>query len=586
MKMPVLSAQCSVAATVRGIFLRLVLVLGFSITARADDAKPWRWEPSLVPRALVVEGLWSDFFLIEPAMHSAGLRDEQAYISRSPYFGGYSRLYHMPKDAELNRFSVIVIANLDAPTLKPERLAAIREFVSQGGGLVVLGGYWAFSRGAYEGTPLAEMLPVTFPPEHRIPPNSAGLPLRAAPGATWKMPFDFSTKPSAFYVQSLVSKPGATVQIFAGDKPAMISGTFGKGRVVACALTANGEPPKGVLPFWDWPDFPKLLGVSLDWVAGARPLVPDAASARVKPTLSDDEMNSLALGSGVTPELARRICEHPDRQTADALFSHVVRAEGGGKVDLAGVFRALLPFAKTEWGAKLRESLEKFSPDIKGRQATLILLGATKDPAAYGIIHEAVQKEPTKDAAIEAFGWLENSNALPLIRELLARAKSACKTMATEDEPRPDVFARQQGSTISESAIALFRLGDPDGVSRILEVHRRVRLYDRIFHNAIKRRVRETDAQGIGILRRLNEGADKLATTLERLREQAGPVPESQRAAFIKAATNAIDPADVEWLCLAMEQSASTVPGATWQPLTMARDGTIARMAAALISGK
>ncbi len=583
MKTPVLSS--AVQCRMRG-WLPVVLALMCATAARADDAKPWRWELSLVPRALVVEGLWGDFFHIEPALHSAGLRYEQAYISRSPYFGGYSRLYHMPNDAELNRFSVIVIANLDAPTLKPERLAAIREFVSQGGGLVVLGGYWAFSRGAYDGTPLAEMLPVTFPPEHRIPPNRDGLPLRAAPDATWKMPFDFAAKPSAFYMQSLVPKAGATVQVFAGEKPALISGTFGKGRVVACALTANGDPPKGVLPFWDWPDFSKLLGHSLDWAAGSRPLAPDAASAQAKPAISDDEMNSLALGSGVTPELARRICEHPDRQTADALFSHVVRPEGGGKVDLAGVFRALLPFAKIEWGAKLRESLEKFSPDMKGRQAALILLGATKDPAAYAIIHEAVQKEPTKDAAIEAFGWLGNADALPLIRELLARAESACKTMATEDDPAPDVFARQQGSTIVECAIALFRLGDPDAVPRMLEVYRRVRLYDRIFHNAIKRRVRETDAQGIGILRRLNEGADKLAATLARLREQAGPVPESQRAAFIKAAAEAIDPADVEWFCLAMEQSASSVPAAAWQPLTKARDGIIARMAAALAIGK
>ena len=106
----------------------------------------------------------------------------------------------------------------------------------------------------------------------------------------------------------------------------------------------------------------------------------------------------------------------------------------------------------------------------------------------------------------------------------------------------------------------------------MLEVHRRVRLYERIFQNAIKRRVYETDVQGIAILRRLHEGAEKLSAALARLREQAGPVPESQRAAFIQAGAEVTDPADVEWLCLAMEQSASSVPVATWQPLTNARD--------------
>ena len=565
--------------------LRFFALFEFAFSAHAANAPAWKWEPSLVPRALVVEGLWSDFFRIEPAMHSAGLLSQHAYISRSPYFGGYSRLYNLPKDAELNRFSVIVIANLDAPTLNAERLGAVREFVAQGGGLVVLGGYWAYSRGAYDGTALAEMLPVTFPPENRIPPNRDGLPLHPAPQATWKMAFDFAAKPGAFYVQALVPKAGATVQLLAGEKPAMISGTFGKGRVVACALTANGDPPQGVLPFWDWPDFPKLLGHAVDWAAGARPLAADVASATTKPVLSEDEMNSLALGSGVTPEMARRICERPDRQTADALLSHVMRPEGGGKVDLASAYRALLPFAKAEWGVMLRGSLEKFSPDIKGRQAGLILLGASKDPAAYAIIHDAVQRETAKDAAIEAFGWLGNSDAIPLLRELLARAESACNAMATDDEPAPDVFAHKQGSTIVEAAISLHRLGDPEAVPRLLQVYRRVRLYDRIFHNATKRRVYETDVQGVGILRRLHEGAEKLAAALARLREQAGPVPESQRAAFIRSAMEATDPAEVEWLCLALEQSASSVPAAAWQPLTKARDGIIARMAAALVNG-
>ena len=105
MKTPVLSPAAQRRWSARTfVFLVLLLAVALTPATRADDAKPWRWEPSLVPRALVVEGLWSDFFRIEPAMHSAGLRYEQAYISRSPYFGGYSRLYHMPTDAELSPY--------------------------------------------------------------------------------------------------------------------------------------------------------------------------------------------------------------------------------------------------------------------------------------------------------------------------------------------------------------------------------------------------------------------------------------------------------------------------------------------------
>lgn len=506
-------------------FQRISVMLACVLVGRAvaaDDVPAWKWEPSLVPRALIVEGLWSDFFRIEPAMHSAGLPYRQAYVSRSPFFAGYTRIYNLPKGEELKRFSVIVIANLDAAALGPERLKVFREFVSQGGGLVILGGYWAYSRGAYEGTPLEEMLPVTFPPEHRIPPNRGGLPLHPAPQATWKKPLDFAAKPCAFYVQAFVPKADATVQLLAGDKPAFVSGTFGKGRVVACALTANGDPPKGVLPFWDWPNFPKLVGQAVDWAAGARPLSPEDTASAAKLVVTEDELNSLALGAGVSPEIARRICERPSPQTAEALFAYVMRSERGGKVNLAMVHQALRPFAKVEWGARLRESLEKFSPDLGGRQAALSLLGASRDPAGYGIITEAVQKEATKDAAIEALGRLGKPEAIPLLREILARAETACKTKATEDEPAPEVFARQQGSTITEAAISLYRLGEPEAVPRLLEVYRRVRLCDRIFQNAIKRRVRETDLQGIAILKRLHDGAQKLDATLARLREEAG----------------------------------------------------------------
>jgi len=78
----------------------------------------------------------------------------------------------------------------------------------------------------------------------------------------------------------------------------------------------------------------------------------------------------------------------------------------------------------------------------------------------------------------------ETQDAIPLLRELLARSEGACKSQATEDEPAPRVFARQHGSTIVAAAIALCRLGEPEAVPRLLEVHRRVRLFQRVFENA------------------------------------------------------------------------------------------------------
>ncbi len=569
--------------------LWMALTLMFPGLLAADAAETnkeaWAWKPSLVPKALVIEGLWTDYFRVTPALHNAGIRYHQSYVSRSPYFGGYTRFYHLPPVEELNQFSVIVIANLDAPSLNAERLKAYREFVAQGGGLVVLGGYWAFSRGAYAGTPLEEMLPVTFAPEHRIPETPEGLPLHPGAQATWKPAFELNSKPVAFYVQTLTPKPDSTVQWLTGDKPALISGGFGKGRVVACALTANGETPAGVLPFWDWPEWPKLLGQALDWAGGARPAVTQS-NAPTKPDLSEEEMSALTLGGTVTPDMARRISERPNAETAEALFQHVMRPEGGGKVDLAMVAPTLLPFVRVEWGAKLRESVKQFSPDLKSRQAALILLGASRDPGAYALLVQALQSEETKEAAMNGLGRLGKAEGVPLILKLLNRAEAACKVAASEDIPGPGVFAADHGSTIVEAAIALYRLGEPEAVPRMLEVYAQVHLLTRIFENAVKRRVAETDLQGIGILKRLHQGLQKLNLMRAKLRAEAGPVPETQRAAFLKTAAEAKEPVAVEWLCLAMEQSGGLLPPATWEPLTKANDGIIARMSRVLTSNR
>ena len=542
------------------------------------------WKPGIVPKALVVEGLWTDHFRVIPALHAVGIRHHQSYVSRSPYFGGYTRFYHLPSAEALKEFSVIVIANLDAPSLGAERLAAYREFVAQGGGLVVLGGYWAFSRGAYAGTPLAEMLPVTFPPEHRISEVPAGLRLRPGERSTWTAAVDLRADPVAFYVQTLVPKPDGVVQWLAGEKPALVSGTFGKGRVVACGLTVNGDAPAGSMPFWDWPDWPKILGQALDWASGARPkILPPVGGG--KPKLTDDEMGALTLGGAVTPDMVRRIGERPTAETAEALFQYVMRSEGGGQVDLAMVAPTLLPFARVEWGARLRESLKQFSPDLKSRQAALVLLGATRDPAGYAPLVQALQNEEMKEAAINGLGRLGRADAVRMILEVLQRAEAACKATASEDVPAPAVFASAHGSTIVEAAIALNRLGESGAVPRMLEIYGRVHLLNRIFENAVKRRVAETDAQGIGILKRLHQGSQKLNAMLAKLRAEAGPVPESQRATFLRVAATAHDPVEVEWLCLAMEQSAGSTPPAQWAALSNARDGIIARMAKALAEG-
>jgi uncharacterized membrane protein len=66
-----------------------------------------------------------------------------------------------PKDLEtLRKFDVIMIGDLPASAFSAQDMANIKEAVSAGTGLVMLGGYNSFADGGYAGTPVADVLPV------------------------------------------------------------------------------------------------------------------------------------------------------------------------------------------------------------------------------------------------------------------------------------------------------------------------------------------------------------------------------------------------------------------------------------------
>ena len=115
----------------------------------------------------------------------------------------------------------------------------LSDFVNDGGGLIVLGGYWAFQRGGYAGTPLAEMLPVRWTEKDDLRAHPGGALLAAATQATWKLEAKFASAPRAFYLHDFAAKENTTVQLIAGQQPAVVTGNFGRGRVVACGLTID-----------------------------------------------------------------------------------------------------------------------------------------------------------------------------------------------------------------------------------------------------------------------------------------------------------------------------------------------------------
>jgi uncharacterized membrane protein len=179
-------------------------------------------------------------------------------------------------------YDVILLSDIGANTLllptetfirsvpTPNRLLALREYVRNGGGLIMVGGYLTFqgidAKGKWAGTAVEEALPVTISqvddraehPEGIAPvvarashPIAAGLP------ATW---------PALLGYNQLTAKPGVDVVATVGDDPLIAAWSFGKGRAVAYASDCGPHwaPPA----FVEWEGYARLWSQMATWVSG------------------------------------------------------------------------------------------------------------------------------------------------------------------------------------------------------------------------------------------------------------------------------------------------------------------------------
>lgn len=158
--------------------------------------------------------------------------------------------------AELFRYRALVLGTIEAGFFTADQLRMVGEFVSErGGGLLALGGRSSFGEGAYQGTALADALPVVFvnrvadsaeaPVELTIRPTPAGFGNAAllladdepANRAKWD-----SLPPLTSVNRFRGLKPGATTLLEgrAGGTgepvPVLASQRYGRGRALALGV--------------------------------------------------------------------------------------------------------------------------------------------------------------------------------------------------------------------------------------------------------------------------------------------------------------------------------------------------------------
>ena len=158
-------------------------------------------------------------------------------------------------DLESGKYDAFILGDLDAAALGSANLQALADAVAKGKGLVMIGGRASFGRGHYLNTPLAAALPIEIDPlegadfggqdrdEFYLPgplplvPGDAHAITRLASdpqnAAVWQKlpPLAWANK-----FAGVKQAPGVGVLLETPDqKPLLVSGEFGRGRVLAFA---------------------------------------------------------------------------------------------------------------------------------------------------------------------------------------------------------------------------------------------------------------------------------------------------------------------------------------------------------------
>jgi len=203
------------------------------------------------------------------------------------YMPAHEAQQDFPQSLEaLSAYDAVILSDIGANTLllhpdtwirskpTPNRLKLLKSYVEKGGGLMMVGGYLSFQgiNGAarYHGTPVEEVLPVQMIPYDdriEVPEGFTAVikqkkhPVIDGLAGKWPILLGFN---------EVKAKPGATVIATAsaeyGEKPLLVSGSYGKGRTLAWTsdIGPHWLPPE----FVAWKGYGRLWKQALAWLCG------------------------------------------------------------------------------------------------------------------------------------------------------------------------------------------------------------------------------------------------------------------------------------------------------------------------------
>ncbi|MHB9025485.1 MAG: hypothetical protein ACYC7E_15170 [Armatimonadota bacterium] len=203
-------------------------------------------------RILHLRGMFHDYYRLPDA--AKAIDAELKYGSYRIFVYGPSLSYFPNNYKELMSYDVMVMNNVPIEALDEVTMQYLRDYVTHGGALLVIGGHWAFGGGGYKGTELEALLPMTVKGLFDVQPVKNGKITPILPGAK---------NVGTLWIQDGVVRPEAQVLLRAGKAPFWVQWQVGAGTVAVLGGVCYGEKPKGMELFWEWSGWPQWLGSQL-----------------------------------------------------------------------------------------------------------------------------------------------------------------------------------------------------------------------------------------------------------------------------------------------------------------------------------
>lgn len=182
----------------------------------------------------------------------------------------------------LQAYDAVILSDVGANTMlqRPDSfspstnyLRLIREFVDDGGGFIMIGGYLSFAgiegKARYHLTPIEDILPVEIQPyDDRVEaPEGIAVELSPAPHPVIAgLPYDI---PHVFGYNRVMPKTGSEIiaHTAMGD-PLIVLGAYGRGRTIAYATDCVQDWASPELLAWQC--YPEMWARLLHWVASGK----------------------------------------------------------------------------------------------------------------------------------------------------------------------------------------------------------------------------------------------------------------------------------------------------------------------------